>query len=209
MKRVLLLLSLLICCIVSINTDDTLDTTVKKRRGRPKKVNTENDVAVKVTTRPIVTSSGEKVTSRQEVTTIPPGPTKTTFDEYETWFDSSGYWNGPKKVRPNATTKKTRKLKSTRKPKTTTKRDSLDDDDDGVTGALEAMYYKMKRHYVQPENRREAAQKVKKMIQKHDVDHNITHYTWVSIEDKELGKMNHENLKNYPELQAQLSGMQE
>ncbi|KAL1461123.1 hypothetical protein WDU94_013053 [Cyamophila willieti] len=171
--------------------------------------------------RPIVTSSEEKVTSRQEVTTIPPGvthqettvvfsPTKTTFDEYETWFDSSGFWNAPKKMRPNATTKKRRKFKTTLEPTTTTERDLLEeDDDDGVTGALEAMYYSLKRHYVKPENRREAAQKVKKMIQKHDVDHNITHYTWVSIEDKALGKMKHENLKNYPELQAQLSGMQE
>uniref|UniRef100_A0A8D8QC51 Uncharacterized protein n=1 Tax=Cacopsylla melanoneura TaxID=428564 RepID=A0A8D8QC51_9HEMI len=119
MMRALLLLSLLICCITSINTDDTLDTTVKKRRGRPKKVNTEPG-AVKVTTRPIVISSGEKekVTNRQEVTTTPPGvtnpggshsavvlsATKTTFDEYETWFDSSGFWQAPLKERAKAST---------------------------------------------------------------------------------------------------------
>uniref|UniRef100_A0A8D8SXL5 Uncharacterized protein n=1 Tax=Cacopsylla melanoneura TaxID=428564 RepID=A0A8D8SXL5_9HEMI len=214
MMRALLLLSLLICCITSINTDDTLDTTVKKRRGRPKKVNTEPG-AVKVTTRPIVISSGEKekVTSRQEVTTTPPGvtnpggshssvvlsATKTTFDEYETWFDSSGFWNPPNKLRPNVSTKKRRKFKTTIIVQSTTESDILDDDD-GVTGNLEGLYYSLKGYYGKPENQKELDRKAKNIIKKFDQDKGLTHYTWVSIEDKALGKMSHDKLKDYPEL---------
>lgn len=62
-----------------INCDETLDTTIKRRRGRPKKVKLDTNnskILEKIIDVPVT-----------NIPTIIPVPAETTFNEYETYYD--------------------------------------------------------------------------------------------------------------------------
>ncbi|XP_008488260.1 uncharacterized protein LOC103524992 isoform X2 [Diaphorina citri] len=192
---------LLLACYVVSSSGDSVDPTTKRRRGRPRKV-TDQTTTEKVRDAPTTTTITDAPTTTTTRHVHPNGPTKTTFNEYETYFDSSGFWCPPRKQYPNVTTKKRRKFPTTQAPTRFHDPYTLDQYSpaDTVTGRLEAMYYSLKQFYKDPKHMKEADHQVRDIIKKHDIKDGITDYTWVSLENKALGKLQNEKLREYEEL---------